>query len=81
MEVTFSDDFNRKYNKIKNEALRLRLLKVIKKLRDFPYSGKPLRHNLKEHRNIRVRPFRIIYRIEEDSIVVICFDYRKYVYD
>lgn len=81
MKIVFSDEFNKIYNKIKNEQLRFRLLKVINKLKEQPYFGKPLRYNLKEHRSIRIKPFRVIYRIENDSIIIICFDHRNHIYD
>lgn len=51
-----------------------------KKLEQVPESGNPLRYDLKGHRAMGVAPFRIIYRIEKDSIIINCFDHRKDVY-
>ncbi len=38
------------------------LMKKVEKLRDLPYSGKPLKYRLSHHRSLRVkRKYRLIY--------------------
>ncbi len=81
MEIVFSEEFKKDFKKIKNKSIRLKLIKHIKKLEKLPKSGKPLRYNLKNYRSIRIPPFRIIYRLEKNRIVVNCFDHRKTVYN
>jgi len=81
MEIIFSDSFKKDFRKIKDKALRLRVINHLKKLGNLPESGKPLQYDLKNHRTVRVPPFRIIYRLEEEKIIVLCFDHRKDVYD
>ena len=49
-------------------------------LENLPESGKPLKHVLKGHRRLVIKPFRIIYRIENDSIRINFFEHRKKVY-
>lgn len=80
MEIIFSEEFKKEYQKIKDKLTRLKLIKHIKKLKELPESGKPLRYELKGHRSIRIPPFRIIYRLEKDKIIINCFDHRKDVY-
>ena len=80
MQVIFSDEFRREFRKIKDKKIRLRIIKHIKKLGKVPKSGKPLGYELKGHRSVRIPPFRIIYRIEKDKIIINCFDHRKDVY-
>jgi addiction module RelE/StbE family toxin len=80
MEIIFSEDFKKEFKKIKDKSVRLKIIKRIKKLAQDPKYGKPLKHKLKNHRSIRVSPYRIIYRIENDTIIVNCFDHRKDVY-
>jgi len=80
MEIIFSEDFEKDFKKIKNHDLRLRLLKQLKKIDDQPEADKPLKYQWKNHRSIRIPPFRIIYRIEENKIIINCFDHRKTVY-
>jgi len=81
MEIIFSDDFKKEYKKIKDKATRLKIIKQLKKLSNEPEVGKPLKHNLKNHRSVRIKPHRIVYRIENKNIVIVCFDHRKDVYN
>jgi addiction module RelE/StbE family toxin len=80
MQIIFSEEFRKDFKKIKDKLTRLRIIKQLKKLEQLPKSGKPLQYNLKGHRSIRIHPFRIIYRMEQDKIIVNCFDHRKDVY-
>ena len=80
MDIIFSKDFQKEFKKIKEKDIRLKIIKQIKKLAQLPESGKPLKHNLKNHRSLRIPPFRIIYRIEKERIIINCFDHRKKVY-
>ncbi len=80
MEILFSDEFKKDFKKIKDKALRTKIIKRIKQLTDMPEKGKPLRYDLKNHRSMRVHPFRIIYRLEEAKIIINCFDHRNDVY-
>ena len=66
--------------KIKNKGTRIKIIKQIKKLVGVPETGKTLKYNLKNYRGVRIAPFRIIYRIERDEIIINCFDHRKDVY-
>jgi addiction module RelE/StbE family toxin len=81
MEIIFSDEFRKDFKKIKDKTTRLKIIKQLKKLSQSPEAGKPLKYDLKNHRSVRVPPFRIIYRLEEDKIIINCFDHRKDVYD
>tara|TARA_Y100000310_G_scaffold131979_1_gene131093 strand:- start:7638 stop:7886 length:249 start_codon:yes stop_codon:yes gene_type:complete len=80
MQIIFSDEFKKDFKKIKDKTTRLRIIKQIKKLESDPKAGKPLQYSLKNHRTLRVPPYRLIYRIEEDKIIINCFDHRRDVY-
>jgi len=80
MQIIFSEEFRKEFKRIKDKQTRLKLIKHLKKLEQLPESGNPLQYKLKGHRSIRIPPFRIIYRIEKDSIIINCFDHRKDVY-
>jgi mRNA interferase RelE/StbE len=45
--------------------------------------GKPLRYSLKGHRRLRVSNYRIVYRIEPETmtVVVVAIKHRKNVYE
>lgn len=81
MEIIFSDEFKKDFKKIKDKTTRIKIIKQLKKLAEMPKVGKPLMYNLKNHRSIRVAPFRVIYRLENDKIIINCFDHRGNVYD
>jgi addiction module RelE/StbE family toxin len=80
MEILFSLEFRKDFKRIKDRTTRLRIVNHLKKLSAMPESGKPLQHDLKGHRSLRIPPFRIIYRLEKDKIIINCFDHRKDVY-
>ena len=80
MEILFSNEFKTEYKKIKDKKTRLKILKQIKKLEENPQTGKPLKHELKNHRSLKIPPHRIIYRIEEDKIIINCFGHRDKIY-
>ena len=81
MEIIFSEGFRKDFKKIKDKTIRLKLIKQLKKLAKSPEVGKPLKYELKSHRSLRISPFRIIYRIEEDKLIINCFDHRRKVYE
>ncbi len=81
MEIIFSEEFKKDFQKIKDKTTKLRVIKQFRKLAETPEAGKPLRYDWKNHRSLRVPPFRIIYRLEGDKIIINCFDHRKEVYD
>lgn len=81
MDILFSEEFKKDFRKIKDKTTRLRVIKQLKKLAETPEAGKPIQHKWKSHRSVRVSPFRIIYRLEGDKIIVNCFDHRKDAYD
>ncbi len=81
MKIEYSESFKKVYSKIKDKNLRRKIYKQLQKLVENPEAGKPLRNKWKNHRTIRVEPYRIIYRIENDIIFVNCFDNRNKIYD
>lgn len=42
--------------------------------------GKPLRYSLKGYRKLRVEDWRIIFRIEEDTVKILVIQHRSIVY-
>ena len=80
MEIIFSDEFKKDFKKVKDKTTRIKIIKQLKKLADLPEAGKSLKYNFRNHRSVRVPPFRIIYRLEKDKIIINCFDHRKEVY-
>ena len=42
--------------------------------------GKPLRYSLKGHRRLRISNYRVVYKIENQMVVIIAIKHRKYIY-
>ena len=80
MEIIFSEEFKKEFRKIKDKTTRVRIIKQLKKLTEIPEAGKPLKYEWKNHRSLRVPPFRIIYRLENNKIIITCLDHRSEVY-
>ena len=54
---------------------------IEKKLTTSPeVFGKPLRHSLKGYRKLRVGDYRVIFRIEKDTVKVFAIQHRSVVY-
>ena len=56
-----------------------KLEKQIKKIASNPAIGKPLKYKRGE-RALYVRPFRLIYALRGDEVILLKFDHRKRVY-
>ena len=56
------------------------LLEKIKKIIENPEVGKPLKYYRGE-RTLYVKPFRLVYAIRQDEIILLKFEHRKNVYD
>jgi mRNA-degrading endonuclease RelE of RelBE toxin-antitoxin system len=80
MDIIFSEEFKKEFKRIKDKETRIKIIKQLKKLAEQPKVGKPLRYKLKNHRNIKIPPSRIIYRLEQENIIINCFEHRKEVY-
>jgi mRNA-degrading endonuclease RelE of RelBE toxin-antitoxin system len=80
MELWFSDEFKKDLRKIRDEGVRLKIIKAFQKLATMPERGKPLQYDHKGERRLRVDPFRMLYRIKGDRIEVICFEHRGKAY-
>jgi addiction module RelE/StbE family toxin len=80
MLVSYSPDFRREIKKIRDKALQTKIKKIIQKILDNPYTGKPLRYELTGLRSMRVPPFRILYEISGDQLIFHTFEHRDTVY-
>ncbi len=79
--VTFSE-VNSFLNtlKHKNKSLHEEIIKTLKALKKNPSKGKPLKNKLKNYRSLRVKNYRIIYRIKENEIRIYTINKRETVY-
>ena len=74
VEIKFiiaTDSFEHDVKKIKDKALRGRLQRQIQKVAEDPDLGKPLRYALKGELSVRVKPYRLIYKVEGNKLILL----------
>ncbi len=79
--IVYTQKFEHDVRKIRSSSLKERLEKQIRKVVENPELGKPLRYGLKGEWTIRVKPYRLIYTVQGDRLILLRFEYRKDVYD
>jgi addiction module RelE/StbE family toxin len=79
-EVVWTKRFERELRKLRNGTIKHRVKEQIEKILDNPETGKPLRFALKGERSIYVRPYRLIYAVQGQTLYLLRFEHRKAVY-
>ena len=79
VRIVYSEGFERAVRKL-DSSVKSRLIKQLEKVISNPETGKPLRYTLKSERSIHIRPYRLIYAVEKDTIILLRFLHRKSVY-
>jgi len=59
---------------------RIRKAIETKLLSDPILTGKPLRQSLKGHRKLRIGDWRVIYRIDRKTIIILIIGHRREIY-
>ena len=80
MQIIFSKEFRRQFERIKDANMQKLIAGAIEKLEVNPECGKPLMYNSRNYRRLRISSFRLIYRIESEAVVILMFDKRKTIY-
>ncbi len=78
-KITRSLNFIKQTKRLDNFLLE-KIKKQIKKIIENPEVGKPLKYYRGE-RTLYVKPFRLVYAIRQDEIILLKFEHRKNVYD
>ena len=73
VRVEFDDVFKKTFSKIKDPVVKKKIIKQVKKLKDNPELGKPMRYARKGTRELYVPPFRLSYMFvkEKDTLVLL----------
>lgn len=79
--VFYTSKFEHEVKKVTDKKIKDRLEESIRRIIENPEIGKPLRYALKGERTIRIAPFRLIYAIDGNSIILLRFEHRSEVYD
>lgn len=79
--IVYTEKFERDVKKIRDSSLKEKLEKQIRKIAENPEFGKPLRFGLKEELTMRVKPYRLIYAVQGERLILLRFEHRKSVYE
>lgn len=76
-----TEKFERDVKRLRDKRIKERIDSEVKRIVKNPDTGKPLRYGLKGEKTIRIRPYRIIYAVEGNSLILLRFEHRDEVYD
>ncbi|MHB8548940.1 MAG: type II toxin-antitoxin system RelE family toxin [Thermoplasmataceae archaeon] len=79
-EIVYTSKFEHDVRRLKDKGIKVRLEKNIRKIIENPEIGKPLSYALKGERTIRIPPFRLIYSISKNRLILLRFEHRSNVY-
>lgn len=77
VKVSRTDKFEDEIKKIRDSGLKEKIKKQIEKIVTNPTVGKPLRFQLKGERTVYVKPYRLIYSWENETITFLRFEHRE----
>ncbi len=74
VNILFDNNFKRSFSKIKDIALKQKILKQLSKIKDNPEIGKPMRFSRKGTRELYIPPYRLsyFYLKEEQKAIILC---------
>jgi mRNA-degrading endonuclease RelE of RelBE toxin-antitoxin system len=78
--VVYTLKFEREFKKVKDSRVKEQLKKQIEKIIENPDVGKPLRYDFKGERTVYVKPCRLIYKLDGETLYLLRFEHRKEVY-
>lgn len=74
VNISYDPLFEKNVKKIKDNTVKEKVKKKIRKIIDNPEIGKPMRYNRKGTRELYVEPFRLSYYYSKDENVLVFLD-------
>jgi len=74
VDVIFTKEFQLIFSKIKDSLFKEKIIKQLKKIKENPEVGKPMRHDRKGTREVYVKPFRLSYSFDIVNNLVYILD-------
>jgi len=73
VEVEFTKEFRETFFKIRDAGLKTQVIKQLKKIKENPKIGKPMRNVRKGTREVYIKPHRLSYSyiIKENTIYIL----------
>ena len=78
--VLSTEAFDKDVKGIRDASVIERIEKQVMKIIERPCSGKPLRYGMKNERTVYIKPYRLIYSVDGESLILLRFEHRKSVY-
>ena len=79
VDVIYTDKFEKEVKRL-DSSIKIKVVKQIERIIQSPNIGKPLRYDLKGEKTIYVKPYRVIYSFDKDTITFLRVEHRKSVY-
>ena len=79
-EIVYTQKFERDVRKLRDGLVKEKLEKQIRKTAEDPEAGKPLKYGLKGEWTVSIAPYRLIYAVQRDRLLLLRFEHRKTVY-
>lgn len=79
VDVIYTEKFEKEVKKL-DSSIKIKVIKQIEKIIQEPQIGKPLRYDLKGEKTVYVKPYRIIYSFDKNTITFLRVQHRKVVY-
>ncbi len=76
-----TERFENDVRSVKDKGLKDKLQKQIEKITKNPGFGKPLRHGLRGELTIYVKPYRLIFKVEGERLLLLRFEHRQTAYE
>ena len=74
VRISFASKFQNFFYKIKDNLLKQKIIKQIKKIKENPEIGKPMRNTRKGTRELYIKPFRLSYVYFKDENKIVLLD-------
>ena len=79
-EIVRAEKFERELRRIRDGLFRERVFKLVEKVADDPLVGKPLKFGLKGEWTVRLPPYRLIYAVQGEKLILLRLEHRISVY-
>lgn len=70
VEIKFDKKFVKVFSKIKDNALKIKIIKQIKKIKENPEVGKSMKNVRRGTREVYIKPFRLSYSYDKGLLTV-----------
>lgn len=79
VRIRFAPKFQNTFYKIRDDLLKQKIIKQIKKIKQNPEIGKPMRNIRKGTLKLYIKPFRLSYSYlrEQNKIILLDFYHKK----